>query len=237
MHMNQITSGKLIFHQYQPIFSLRGWEKLGYEALLRFKQLESPEPYFQLARKYGKLFELDTQSIRYAVQTFYSEENPHKHKLLFINVFPSTLMHPSFFFFIGGLIEAIKIPKKKIVLEINAEEKISDMKLLKEVVLRLKEDFLIAIDDVGNGYVSVQTIIELAPDLVKLDRYFSDGLATSVQKQKLLHAILQISYENTKIILEGLEYPEDLAMAKSIGIPYAQGYLLGKPADLHHAAY
>ncbi|HDJ1468230.1 TPA: EAL domain-containing protein [Clostridioides difficile] len=79
----------------------------------------------------------------------------------------------------------------------------------------------------------MKTIIELEPDYLKLDRYFSQDLKSSKQKQSLISFFLNYCQEyKSQLILEGLENEMDMEMAKSLGIPIAQGYLLGKPALL-----
>jgi EAL domain-containing protein (putative c-di-GMP-specific phosphodiesterase class I) len=107
------------------------------------------------------------------------------------------------------------------------------MPLFKEGLSILKANqFQIAIDDFGKGVANFQCIMEITPDIIKIDRYFSNNLAFSPEKQKFINHLLNIADEKTKIILEGIEEETDLAMTKVLRVPFAQGFLLGKPEIL-----
>jgi EAL domain-containing protein (putative c-di-GMP-specific phosphodiesterase class I) len=223
---------KHFFHMYQPLYSLSNWNIFGYEGLFRSKFSTNPEDVFALAKTNGRLYELDTQSMFKALLTF-SEHRESIGNLIFVNTFPSTLSNPSFFIFLERLLNQVTIPRQRIVLEIIEGEKIEDMKAFREIVMRLKNyGFLIAIDDMGKGDAKLQRIIELEPNYIKLDRYFSVDLSLSTKKQRLIHLIMDFCKGCTETILEGIEEPRDLAMAKLLGISMAQGFLLGEPSLL-----
>jgi EAL domain-containing protein (putative c-di-GMP-specific phosphodiesterase class I) len=232
---DRLLREKQFFHMYQPLFYLSDLEICGYEGFFRSEFSTNPEDIFRLAKENGRLYELDTQSIFKALLTC-SEFGVHSGKLIFVNVFPSTLSDPLFFFFLEKLLKQITIPCQRIVLEISEGEKIEDMNGFLQIVSRLKNyGFLIAIDDVGKGFSKLQRIIELEPNFIKLDRYFSVDLSTSPKKQRFISLILDYYKGSVKMILEGIEKNEDLATAKLLGIPIAQGFLLGKPGLLSEA--
>ncbi len=88
-------------------------------------------------------------------------------------------------------------------------------------------------DDVGKGVASLQAIVELKPDYVKMDRYFAKHLAQSSRKQEMVRSIVTYCLNtDTKFVLEGIEIPEDLEMAKKIGVSIVQGFLLARPEPL-----
>jgi EAL domain-containing protein (putative c-di-GMP-specific phosphodiesterase class I) len=72
-------------------------------------------------------------------------------------------------------------------------------------------------------------ILELEPDFIKLDRLFSLDLSKSTSKQKMISLFVEYCKNNTKLILEGIETPEDLAIAKCLGVDIGQGYVLDMP--------
>jgi EAL domain-containing protein (putative c-di-GMP-specific phosphodiesterase class I) len=220
------------FHMYQPLFNLSNWEIYGYESLMRSKLSLNPEDVFALAKKSGGLYELDTQSILKSLITF-SEYIESHGKLIFVNVFPSTLSNPLFSYFLDKLLSKITIPCQQIVLEISEGEKIKDMKTFRKIIRNLKSyGFLIAIDDIGKGHSKLHRIIELEPNFVKLDRCFSLDLSISPKKQEIIRIIMDFCKEYTETVLEGIEKPQDLSTAKLLGIPIGQGFLLGEPCLL-----
>lgn len=184
-----------------------------------------------MARINKRLFELDTASIINAALTFC---NSKVNGSLFINIFPSTMLHPSF----TEILEILFLTKnitKNIIFEINEVEKINDYQALRKVIALIREHgFGIAFDDVGKEYASIQTLIEFESDFMKLDRYFASNLADCEKKQKFLSLLVDYCRDSTHLILEGIERPEDLAMAKSLGISFGQGYLLGKETEIRN---
>lgn len=223
---------KTFYHVYQPIYHLSEWRIIGFESFLRSEFYLNPVQIFQLARKTNILYEMDTGSIFKSISEFF-EQFRMSNRLLFVNIFPSTLLNPAFPTFLEQLSKRIKIPQQQIVFEINEAESIEDIRPLLEMVTHLRNcDFLIAVDDVGKGDSAIQKIIELDPDFIKLDKYFSVNLSRSNKKQQLIQLFLDFSKEKSQIILEGVENAEELAIAKTLGISMAQGYFLGKPLKI-----
>jgi EAL domain-containing protein (putative c-di-GMP-specific phosphodiesterase class I) len=124
----------------------------------------------------------------------------------------------------------LKLPCQQIVLEISEEEDIENMKAFRLIVHRLKNYcFLIAIDDFGKGYSKKQLVIELEPNFIKFDWYFSTDLSISPKKQRFINFNFEYCKGDMETILEGIEEPQDLATAKLLVVSIAKGFLLGKP--------
>jgi EAL domain-containing protein (putative c-di-GMP-specific phosphodiesterase class I) len=225
MLLEDIIRKKMFHHVFQPLYVMENWKVFGYEALLRCQFFKNPELLFRLAMKKNRLYDLDICSIHYALTSFNA-----RYIRLFLNVYPSTLVHPSFPDFLGKL-NSICFSNQNIVFEINEAEKVSDMGLLRKAVHFLKDKgYAIALDDFGKGESSLQTVIELEPDFLKLDRYYAVDLSTSNKKQNEIQILLKFCQQkHMKLILEGIEDPTNLAMAKGLGVHLGQGYLLGEP--------
>lgn len=222
-----------INHYIQPITNLTTNHVIGYEFLLRSETIKNPELLFQTVSHPNQLLELDMKSIFKAIETINSHYTFFENKLLFLNVFPATLMENSFLQGLLNILSKTTIKTSSIVLEINESANGSNISALKEVIcLYKKHGFIIALDDVGKGDSTVMALLEIEPDIVKIDKYFSIDLANSIKKQKLISLLIQFIDQDATIVLEGIETNEDLKMAKSIGVPIAQGYYLGKPLPL-----
>ncbi|EJL38741.1 hypothetical protein BAG01nite_05320 [Brevibacillus agri] len=227
---------------FQPLVELANGKCFGYEALLRCSSGASPERLFQTARQSGRLYELDTTAMRGAVFAYFAEVSQAQHApYLFLNVFPSTLLHPGFCALLEEMLAAHPACCQRIVLEINEateEDKMWDIRLLGQKIRDLRAyGYLIALDDVGSGAASLRKIVEYEPDIVKLDRYFGNQLALSPNKQKLVSLFVDFCRGQSHLVLEGLEEPDDLATAKTLGVPLGQGFLLGRPRALCEAVY
>ncbi len=84
--------------------------------------------------------------IREAIKTYYEncKEKSYKPKL-FLNIYPSTLLHPSFISYIYDVMTLYPIPSRRIVFEINENEYIEKMGELKRVIACLQSDFMICL--------------------------------------------------------------------------------------------
>jgi EAL domain-containing protein (putative c-di-GMP-specific phosphodiesterase class I) len=213
-----------ITHWFQPIYHLKNNNIIGYEALLRnVSQLQvSPVDTFREADKNGHRNILDRISIKTALESFKDESS-----LLFLNIFPSTLLERNFLSWWDSNVSS----PTPVVLELLENEPIRNWKVLKKVTEELQaRGVKVAVDDMGGGYSFFQQWIELDPDYIKLDRYFAENLSVSSRKQKTVRSLVDLLSDTTEIIIEGIEKEEDLNIAELLGITYAQGFLLGRPS-------
>ncbi|WP_458412799.1 EAL domain-containing protein [Schinkia sp. CFF1] len=222
-------------HYFQPVFTLNDNSSIGGEFLLR-TNIGTPDFVFNEAKKRNKLYELDTKSIHKALQNSNSiiRKFMKEELRLFINVFPSTLINKSFPTFIKDIFTNFKDPCQQVIFEINETDTFDTVLLWDRIKLLKEYGFSIAIDDVGKGWPTLQTIIEMEPNYIKLDRYFSNDLDQSMKKQHMIKAILDYcDYNGVNLILEGIENEDVLNIAKDIGVHMAQGFYLGMPEKIN----
>lgn len=213
-----------ITHWFQPIYNLKDCRILGYEALLRdlSPPQTSPVDLFHRAERFGHRDILDLLSIKTALQAFPNNKEP-----LFLNIFPSTLLKSGFLSWWDNQVPSVAA----VVLELLENEAVTDWGKLKSVTKQLRDrDVRIALDDMGRDYSFLQRWIELEPNFIKLDRYFSDNLSGNPRKQKTVSSLIALLSGSAEIIIEGLETKEDLDTAKFLGISFGQGFLLGRPS-------
>lgn len=193
----------------------------------------NPELLFSYANKQDQLVSLDKRSIFTILNVL--KEITCNDIYFSINVFPSTLLDENFLHQLNEVISFTNIKPSSIVLEISEAEKKEHISSLNEICSQLKKQgFLIAIDDMGKGESTLRTIIELEPNIAKIDRYFAKDLFHSPKKQKVLRSLLHFFGDDTTLILEGFESEEDLKTAKDLGISFGQGFYLGKPLPIHY---
>jgi EAL domain-containing protein (putative c-di-GMP-specific phosphodiesterase class I) len=100
--------------------------------------------------------------------------------------------------------------------------------VLKEV--RGKGAFL-AVDDLGAGYSNLKYIVDLEPEVVKLDRGLTMDLAKDRRQRLLVAGLVRLCQDlGAKIVAEGLETADQLKAAMEVGVHYGQGYILAKPS-------
>ncbi len=219
---------------FQPIFDLSQKKILGYEALSRGpvgSLLEMPGPLFETAARIGQLSELELLCRAKAIKQFAKLGLTGK---LFLNVSPNALLepaHPK-----GETLHLLRqagLSANRVVIEITEQHKVEDHGLLQLAIAHYRElGFTIAIDDLGAGYSGLKQWSELQPDIVKIDRYFIDCCDQSIVKKEFLKSIIELAKAtNTAVIAEGIERNEELNLLESLGISYAQGFLLERPSQ------
>ena len=220
-----------VHHAYQPIYSLLDDCVFGYESLIRNPEIKNPEVLFSLAMQQDCLFDLDLFSIVNSVHTFERQSRHSSAPRLSVNVFPSTLLEPSFLIRLDRLMSSVSLKPDQITFELNEAESVMSLDKLKAVTQHLKSlGFAIALDDLGKGQSSLKIALELEPDIVKLDRYFTIDLGQSVKKQTFLKWIsAYFISEGVAVTLEGIETAAEISIAKQAGIQFGQGYFLGRP--------
>ncbi|MBX6353738.1 MAG: EAL domain-containing protein [Thermoflavifilum sp.] len=95
------------------------------------------------------------------------------------------------------------------------------------------EGIRIALDDFGAPGGSITALVELQPDVVKVDRALVRGIADSIKKQRLFEHLMGFMDGGTWLIAEGVESEDDCDALRRIGVPYSQGYLWSPPQPLH----
>ncbi|WP_164667696.1 EAL domain-containing protein [Virgibacillus doumboii] len=220
-------------HVIQPIMNLTNNSVYGYEALLSSREFRNPELLFKYARERHQLIDVDIRSISKFFQTFKAFNPPVKDMKIFINVFPSTIIDSSFTALLQRLELSVDINPGNIVFELNEAEKETNLSKIKNAIEEIKkEGFLTALDDIGKGESSLKSLSEIEPDIVKVDKYFTENLAVSSKKQKTLQLFLNLFGGDTKVVVEGFESSEDLETARGLGVSFGQGFFLGKPKPI-----
>ena len=91
----------------------------------------------------------------------------------------------------------------------------------------------VAVDDAGAGFASLQHILRLAPDMIKLDMTLTRAIHTDPVRRALASALVSFADEmDATIVAEGIEDADEANTLLQLGIRYGQGYHLGRPTAL-----
>ncbi len=213
---------------YQPILDLNSDLVAGYEILSRGPDgaYESPADFFRICVENNILTTVDLQCLKLCLD---GANDVAPNMRIHINLFPSTILDTP----IENLLALFPPPDKAnhhvFCLEISEQQFIGDPSYLRDHVNALKQHgILVAIDDVGFGRSSLETLILLEPDVVKVDRKYVSGLSNEPAKSRLLRRLANVAKSlGAEIVAEGIETNEDLPILKEIGITYGQGWLWG----------
>jgi PAS domain S-box-containing protein len=217
----------LVTMVFQPIVHLATGDVLGTEALARFtsEPVRSPDKWFAEAETVGLGTELELAAIRAALDAL-DELPPHVY--LSLNASPSTVMSEQLSALLAG------VAADRLVLELTEHVSVDDYSLLERALCPLRSRGLrLAVDDAGAGFASMRHILNLHPDLIKLDVALTHGLHNDPARRALISALLSFSDEiNAQIIAEGIETEPELTILQQLGIQHGQGFLLGRPGAL-----
>ena len=220
---------------YEPIVEVETRTVFGYEALARGPEgsdLHSPAALFTSASEQDFLFQLDRLCRQSGLDG--ARDFPGDAKL-FLNIRPTTIYDPSFRSDkLRRTLDGCGLAPTDVVLEISEQESISNFEIFREIRDYYGNlGFQIAMDDVGAGYASLEAVMELSPEFIKVDRAFVTGIDEDPPRQELLRALRSVSEQiGARIIGEGLDTLEELETLRGLGIPFGQGWLFGKPHPL-----
>jgi diguanylate cyclase (GGDEF)-like protein len=223
-----LTQGDKFYAASQPIYDLKDMTKVGYELFSRldYEGYTQPEAFLLFARNAEVLGTVDYACLRACLKALQTTTVSRR---IYLNMFPSTLTEIP----VERLLEDLSSAGKNInfCLEVNEQQILGDpLYLLPAIAKCKKAGVMIALDDYGFGHSSLETLILLEPDIVKIDGKIINGISTDQRKSNSLKRLLKI-IESCKafVIAEGIETQEDLDTLRAMGVAYGQGYLMGKP--------
>ena len=220
---------------YQPIASLNDGAMFAHEALIRGPQgspLHSPAALFEAAGLEDLDLELESVCAVRAMRGWGQLREPGR---LFVNISAAVLvqvLESCGRDTLVKLVIGLGVVPRMLVLEITEHERVADMDHLAAVVDIVRHAGVsLALDDFGDGRSSLRLWSQLKPEFVKIDKYFTKDISQHADKLKTIQALQQIAaIFDTALVAEGIETPDDLRVLRDLGIPYGQGYLLGRPA-------
>jgi EAL domain-containing protein (putative c-di-GMP-specific phosphodiesterase class I) len=227
-HVRELVSGVLEkggpTMAIQPIVNLGDGSVHGYEALARFP-VSSPwtaDRWFAEAASVGLGAALQAAAVRNAIALLPALPADAS---MWVNLSPDML---------GDLeVDAIIADEhaSRLVVELAEHDHIADYPELLCHLDRVRaRGARIAVDDAGAGYASLNRIVDIRPEVLKLDR----ELVTDIDRDPARHAMAEAlvgfaAQVGAMIVAEGIETKEQLGTLRAIGVSHGQGYLLGRP--------
>ncbi len=125
---------------------------------------------------------------------------------------------------------------ERVVIEITEHAQVDDYDALSAALAPLRErGARLAIDDVGAGFANLRHILRLAPDIVKLDLSLTQEIARDPAREALASSLVGFaSGVGASIVAEGISSDDDLALLRTLGVDYGQGFHLARPSALLH---
>ncbi len=211
----------------QPIVDLRKSAVVGYEILSRFTfpdgKPSTPDKVFATANFCGLGAELDALVVERALALAFEKPDD---TFLTINVDPHHLEEP----LVRDAIDAHG-NLAGIIFELTEHTAIADPRALRRTLDTLRRrGAMFAIDDAGAGYAGLKQILDLQPQVLKIDR----ALVTEMHDNEAKRALVQMLGElagrlDAWVLAEGIETEPELNALVQLEVPLGQGYFLAKP--------
>jgi EAL domain-containing protein (putative c-di-GMP-specific phosphodiesterase class I)/response regulator of citrate/malate metabolism len=223
---NVLDHGELTM-VFQPIVDLETEEVVGLEALARFPAgLDRPtQAWFTEAAAVGLRLELELAAIEAALAGLAeAPAGPY----LSVNAMPDTLASE-------GLAELLtNAPADRLVLEITEHAPVHDYEGLNKAMQRMRgRGIRLAVDDAGSGFASLRHILQLAPDIIKIDNALTRNVYKDPARRALAAGLISFAAElGATIIAEGIETREELDALRALGVRYGQGFFVGRPGSI-----
>jgi diguanylate cyclase (GGDEF)-like protein len=211
----------------QPIVDVTTGSVRAYEALARFdvEGGESPLLWFASADEVGLRTELELHCLRAALALF--PQRPIGTSLA-VNASPRLLARPAArdALSAAGDLDGL-------ILEITEDEIVEDYDgLLALLDPLLRRGLALAVDDMGAGHATMRHVTALRPRYLKLDRSLVRGIDGDPAQVALVDALLGYAQRTDAVLVaEGVEHAGELGVLDRLGVPLAQGFHLGRPAQ------
>ncbi len=220
---------------YQPQAHVATKAIFGFEALIRWNHsvrgLISPGVFIPVAEESGLILPIGEWVLREVCRQAATWSNPLQ---VAVNLSGVQLHAPSLPALVHKVLTETGLAPGRLELEITETALIQDFDRALQALRQIKAlGVKIAMDDFGTGYSSLSNLRAFPFDKIKIDRSFVCNVHCSEETAAIVRAIVGLAHGlHLTVIAEGVECPEELEFLRREGCAEAQGYLIGKPADI-----
>ena len=222
---------KLVYHAQ---VDLRSGRISGFEALLRFKEHSlGPDQFIPVAEETGLISEIGRWVAREVVaQIVRWRKEGLAEKLVAINFSNRQLRDKDYVSHITTLLQQHHVEPRFIEIEITESILMENDFQTNQFLQALKSAGLsVALDDFGTGYSSLNCLTYLPVNKIKLDKSICDQFLQG-NRIKVIESLILLAHSlNLKIMAEGIEAWDKVAILKNSGCDGIQGYVFSKPLE------
>lgn len=233
-----IEGGSIVAH-YQPQINMKvKGGAIHAEALVRWKKgdgtLLMPADFIDLFERDGKIVSVDICVFETVCRFLNKLRNIGvTNVIISVNVSRVSVFQPNFVERYCAIKDKYDIPDGMIELELTESMAVNDFERFCKVASEIHcHGFLCSMDDFGSGYSSLNVLMNLPFDVLKLDRQFFLPCEFPQRREKVVSSILSLASSlNMRVVAEGIESHEQAEFLVRHGCDYAQSYLFERPMD------
>jgi EAL domain-containing protein (putative c-di-GMP-specific phosphodiesterase class I) len=229
------AADQLVLH-YQPQVDVRTGRVVGTEALVRWQHptrgLLAPDTFLPLVEQTGLMPLLTSLVLRQAVRQCEQWRLDGWEITVSVNLSASSLLDQALPEQVAWLLTSSGLPSSALVLEITESTIMTDPDQAQLTLERLRDLGIgLSIDDYGTGYCSLSYLQNLPVSELKLDRAFLADLRQP-RNAAIVRSTIELAHAlDLRLVAEGIEDADTLALLDGYGCDTAQGYHLGRPGD------
>lgn len=225
---------------YQPMVELRSGTVVGAEALIRWNHpdlgLLMPDTFIPLAEDAGLIIPLSNWILTQVARTLAVWQRQGLNVQVGVNVSPLHFAAGTLATDVIAVIDGLGIEPGRIVLELAESKSLHDIDAVHYQLMDVRRrGCLVAIDDFGSGFSSLERLATLPVDILKIDKSLTQHLDShDLQRRRamtaLCKAVVEVTHDLGRVtVVEGIETAEQLDFCEDIGVTFGQGHLLGRP--------
>ena len=229
--LNRMLETREVDFAFQPI-TRRDGSVFGYELLMRpnFTNLKGIKEVLNLARAQAKLTQMETLTWYAGLKAVEKQDQAGalgQTERLFINSIASACMSKEEE---ADLWNRYGRYLSRVVTELTEGEPVNQEYMRQKIAVTKAWNGLIAIDDFGAGYNSETVLLDMEPDIIKVDMSLVQRIHEDPNRQLILNNILDFAAQNhITVLAEGVETKEELEFLIQCGVELFQGYYIGRP--------
>lgn len=229
--LSRALAERQLFFYYQPIADARTTTLVYYEALLRLRlddgRVVFPNEFLFAVQQAGLMRDLDCYVVRIAIEALLA--NPRLS--LSINLTAAALSDDTWAAPLTDAVQQHGLEPKRLSFEITETAVITDMRIAKRIMHDVtRQGFVFAVDDFGAGFSSLYYLKHLPVTYVKLDISLVQDLVKKETDRSFVSAIIaMVKAYGKKVVAEGVENLETLALLQDMSVHLVQGYYIGRP--------
>ncbi|MBI3854340.1 MAG: EAL domain-containing protein [Planctomycetes bacterium] len=223
---------------YMPIVSLATGRIDGFEALVRWQHptrgIVGPVDFMPVAEDAGIVIQIDRWVLRRACRDVrdWQEKFPDGERLtVSVNLSAKQFHHNDLVDVIRSAISESGLPAPSLGIEITEGVLIDNASTAGEMLGEMRKlGAQIYLDDFGTGYSSLSYLQRFPIDAVKIDRSFVSRMGPRAEGHEIVKAIVTLAHNlKMRVIAEGIETQDQLAVLRMLKCGYGQGWLFSKP--------
>lgn len=224
-----------IYLVYQPKVSVQSGTLIGVEALVRWNDPVRghipPDQFIRQCENAGRMAQLTRHVLLEACTAGNAFAARGIDIAMAVNISATLLHERRIVREVANVLAETGFPADRLVLEITETYRISNLDLAADILDELKAlGAKISMDDFGVGAASLEALVRLPFDELKIDRLFIDKMASDAKAAGIVRSVLSLGRElRITVVAEGVEDAQTLNILRDSGCQVAQGFGISRP--------